>query len=602
MLVLAVQPMAAPLPEEPDPPRVERLRFSGVEAVAEKELRARLETSEPPYWGLLFWREDPLFEEAALEEDLVRVAEVYREHGYFEARASSELELDASGKRVEVEIRVVEGDPVRLEQIDVTLADPSALAPELWERALRALSLREGQIFGTGDYARARAALVDQLAEAGHPAVALEGGAEVEVERHAARLRWKVDPGPAVRFGEVQLVGLDRVAPELALRELVFAPGDAYSLGVQRKSELRLRDTELFRSVAIRPRPPVASTPEAQASAAQVWPMEIQLRERPPRSISLSAGYGTEEKIRARAAWRHRNFLGGARKLELAGEYSSLIAGGSVRFLQPRFLDPELKLEVTTSFARETVPAYDAWRLDGRFELQRPLAGPWSGRAGYALEFADVTKVRSDDPGEEGRARVSSLFAGLRRSTLDDRLVPRRGTWLDLYMEPTLEPLGSSASYLTLVAEGRGFWSWREIVLGSRLRFGAIQPMLGSASSDVPIFRRFFAGGSTSVRGYGYQKVGPQPNGDPVGGLTLVEASLELRFPLFWRLGGVAFLDAGQVSRGTWSFGAPVRFGAGPGLRLRTPVGPVRVDVGFPLNPRRDDDSVQVYFSVGHAF
>jgi outer membrane protein assembly complex protein YaeT len=602
MLLPAAQAMAAPLPEEADPPRVDELRFSGVEAVTEKELRERLETAEPPFWGLLFWREDPLFEDAALEEDLVRIAEIYREHGYFEASASSELELDESGKRVAVEIHVVEGEPVRLEQIDVTLADPSLLAPDLWEEALRAISLSEGQIFGTRDYARARAALVDRLAEAGHPAAVLEGGAEVELEHHAARLLWKVDPGPAVRFGELRLVGLERVAPELVMRELVFAPGDAYALGVQRKSELRLRDTELFRSVAIRPRPPAASTPEAPAAAPQVWPMEVQLRERPPRSISLSAGYGTEEKIRARAAWRHRNFLGGARKLELAGEYSSLIAGGSIRFLQPRFIDPELKLEVTTSFARETVPAYDAWRLDGRFELQRPISGPWSGRGGYAIEFANVTKVRADDPGEEGRARVSSLFAGLRRSTLDDRLVPRRGTWLDLYAEPTLEPLGASASYLTLVAEGRAFWSWREAVLGSRLRFGAIQPMLGSASGDVPIFRRFFAGGSTSVRGYGYQDVGPQDDGDPVGGLTLVEASLELRFPLFWRLGGVAFLDAGQISRGTWSFGAPVRFGAGPGLRLRTPVGPVRVDVGFPLNPRRGDDTVQVYFSVGHAF
>jgi len=602
ILVLAAHAVAAPPPEEPDPPRVEELRFTGVEALEEGELRARLETSEAPYWGLLFWREDPPFEEAALEEDLERIAEIYREHGYFEASARSQLRWDESGKRVSIEIDVVEGEPVRLERIDVTLADPATLGAEVWEGVLRALPLHEGQIFGTRDYARARASLVDRLADAGHPAVVLEGGAEVELERHVAHLTWKVDPGPVVRFGEVKIVGLEAVAPELVSRELLFADGDTYALGVQRKSELRLRDTELFRSVAIRPRPPGTTAPKADATGAEVWPMEVQVRERPPRSISISAGYGTEEKIRARAAWRHRNFLGGARKLELAGEYSSLIAGGSIRFLQPRFLDPELKLEVTTSFARETVPAYDAWRLDGRFELQRPLWGPWTGRTGYALEFADVTKVRADDPGEEGRARVSSLFAGLRRSTLDDRLMPRRGTWLDLYVEPTLEPLGSSASYLTLVAEGRAFWSWRELVLGSRLRTGVIQPMLGSSSSDVPIFRRFFAGGSTSVRGYGYQEVGPQENGDPVGGLTLAEASLELRFPLFWRLGGVAFLDAGQVSRGSWSFGAPVRFGAGPGLRLRTPVGPVRFDVGFPLNPRSGDDAVQFYFSVGHAF
>lgn len=598
-LALAAQALATP---PSDPPRVHRLRFTGVEAVPEQDLRERLETSEPALWGLLFWREDPPFEEAALEADVERIPEIYREHGYFEARASSELEWDDSGRRVDVTIHVDEGEPVRLERVDVTLADPSALPPAVWERALRELPLHEGQVFGTRDYARARAALLDRLADAGHPAPTLEGGAEVEVERHAARLAWTLDPGPAARFGEIRVVGLERVEPELVLRELRFATGDPYSLSAQRKSELRLRDTELFRSVAMRPLPPAPAPPGAAAAPAPEWPIEIRVRERPPRSIGLSVGYGTEEKFRARASWRHRNFLGGARKLEVAAEYSSLLAGGSLRFLQPHFIDPELRLEVTSSFARETVPAYDAWRVDGRFELRRPISDPWVGRTGYAFEFADVTNVRADDPGEEGRARVSSVFAGVRRSTLDDRFTPHRGTWLDLYAEPTLEPLGASASYLTLLAEGRAFWSWRELVLASRLRLGAIQPLLGSSRSDVPIFRRFFAGGSNSVRGYGYQEVGPREDGDPVGGRTLVEASLELRFPLFWRLGAVAFVDAGEVARGAWSLDAPLRVGAGTGLRIATPVGPIRVDVGFPLNPSRYDDPYQLYFSVGHAF
>ncbi len=601
-LALAAQTLAPSPPEEGPAPHVARLRFTGVEALPERDLRERLETTEPAFWGLLFWRPDPPYEEAALEEDLVRIPEIYRERGYFDARAQSEVHWDEAREEAAITIHVSEGEPVRLERVEVTLADPGALPPGVWERAMRALPLREGEIFGTRDYARAKQALLEQLAEAGHPAATFEGGAEVEPERHVARLSWKVDPGPSVRFGEVRIEGLSEVDRELVTRELTFSDGEAYSVGVQRESELRLRDTELFRSVAIRPRPPISGTPGGGSPAPDVWPIEVQVRERRPRSVSLSVGYGTEEKFRARAAWRHRNFLGGARKLQLSAEYSSLIAGGAIRFVQPRFIDPELRLETYASFSRETVPAYDAYRAEGRFEVQRPISGPWTGRTGYLLEFADVTDVRADDPGEEGRARVSAIFAGLRRSTLDDRLTPRGGTWLDLYAEPTLEPLGSSASYLTLIAEGRAFWSWRDVVLGSRLRFGAIQPMQGASNGDVPIFRRFFSGGSTSVRGYGFQQVGPKDDGDPVGGLTLVEASLELRVPLFWRLGGVAFVDAGQVSRRRWSFDSPIRFGAGPGLRLATPVGPVRVDVGFPLNPGRDDDPVRVYFSVGHAF
>jgi len=127
---------------------------------------------------------------------------------------------------------------------------------------------------------------------------------------------------------------------------------------------------------------------------------------------------------------------------------------------------------------------------------------------------------------------------------------------------------------------------------------------------DVPVYRRFFAGGGSSVRGYGFQRAGPlDDDGDPLGGLTLTEASVELRLPIpLWgrlrdRLGAVAFLDGGQLSEPSFAWRTrDLFFGGGVGLRVRTPLGPLRLDVGLPIDPRAGFDAYQVYFSVGEAF
>lgn len=609
LLLVACALTAAPRPGSADDeradasPRVDALHLEGVHAIEPGALKAKLLTQGPRWWGLRFWEPDPPFDPDDLQEDLIRISEIYREYGYFEAKARSELAWDDHHRKVDVTIRVDEGEPVRLTALEVHLTPGAPLDSQTLDELVAKLPVERGDVFGSRAYAEARQALLDALAERGRPGASIQGGAHVDVPRREARVEWTLDPGPLVRFGEVRLTGLEDVDPELVRRELTVAPGQPYTLSAQRESERRLRDTELFHAIAVQPeRPPEA---ESDRNGEETWPLVVRLRERPPRSLRAAVGYGTEEQARARLSWRHRNFLGGARKLELRAEYSSLLSGGEVRFLQPHFLEPKLDLGVNGSIAYEDVPAFTALHEIGRLQLTRPLMGPWKLRTGYEFEYADVIEVSADEPEQEEVSRVSALFAGLRRDTLDDRLSPTRGTWLDLYAEPALEAIGSSASYTTLVAETRAFHQQWGLVFGGRLRAGSIEPMGGSGVDDVPIYQRFFSGGSTSVRGYDYQSLGPRDDdNDPLGGLTLTEASVEVRLPLpWWRLSLVGFVDAGQISSRPWSFrGRDVQFGAGPGLRLGTPVGPLRFDLGFPLNPRPDDASFRIHFAVGQAF
>ena len=157
---------------------------------------------------------------------------------------------------------------------------------------------------------------------------------------------------------------------------------------------------------------------------------------------------------------------------------------------------------------------------------------------------------------------------------------------------------------LKAVLEGRTYLPVRDCVLALRLRLGTLEPFGGSEQTDVPLVSRFYSGGSTSVRGFAFQKLGPlDEDGDPLGGLSLAEGSAELRFPIWRRLSGVVFVDAGRVALDSSNIGGgDFYYSTGAGLRVRTPLGPLRLDYGFLLNPPSGIDRSRLYISVGHAF
>jgi outer membrane protein assembly complex protein YaeT len=590
---------AAPARSDDREPVVAKLRFEGVEAFETRALEDHLLTAAPSWKP---WVPDPSFDEQTLREDLDRVVGLYREWGYYEAQAEYELDWNRGRSKVRILIRVHEGEPVRVAERSILLPAGPWLASPQRDALLADLPLAEGAIFGAAPYRKAKDELVRRLANLARPEASLEGGAEVDLEQRSARVRWAVDPGPEVHFGPVSVEGLVDVDAELVLRELALDEGDLFSAAALDAGQRSIYGLGLFRSVTVQGKRP---GPEAEApEGRRDWPVVVRVEERPPRTVRIAVGYGTEDSFRARVGWTHRNFYGAARTLELTAKYSSLVAGLESRLTQPRFLDPLLRLETEASLLHETEPSFTANRLGAGLMLQRPLRGPWTGRVGYRLEFADIVDLDADDPSGEESSRLSTLLLGLERSTVDDPLQPRAGTRIDLRVEPTLAALGSDRSFVTLAAEGRAFFPLGPAVLALRLRLGAVQPVAGSERGDVPIFKRLFSGGSTSVRGFDYQKLGPLDDyGDPLGGLTRTEGSVELRFPLWRWIGGVAFFDVGQVDPAPFAFDADdVYYSVGPGIRVNTPVGPLGFDFGYALRRPAGEDRWRLHFSVGTAF
>lgn len=589
---------------EPDAPRlpvVAGVDWKGVDHVREADLEDRILTAHRPWWKP--WEKRPTFDEAALEGDVARIQAAYRAHGYYETKVGYAVEWSDDRSSARVVFRVNEGEPVRLEPPRIVFANGSELDEGRRDALLADLPLDPGEPFGTEDYRDARDELLRRLANAGHPDARLEGGARIDVARLAAWIDWEIHPGPLVHFGPASVAGLDRVAEATVLRELVFEEGDVYSLDAVEESQRQVYGLDLFRSVAIRARRPAQNGDAVPEEAT--WPVEIRVEETNPRTFRVGVGYGTEDQFRGEVKWLHRNFFGGARTLQLTARYSSLVAGGEAEFVQPRLPDPLLSLSIRASAFRETLPAFDANRAAWGLTFRRPLFERVTGTLGYQFDYGDVTRVKTDDLGDvEKGSRLSLLQLGLERVVVDDSLDPTRGTRLNLRVEPSLRGIGSQVDYVKLSTEGRVYLPVWFTVLGLRLKLATVQPFGSSDRGDVPIFKRLFSGGSTSVRGFDYQQLGPlDANGDPLGGLSLVEANAELRIPIWRFVGAVAFLDSGQISSGPMRFRFDDLFySTGAGLRVKTPFGSIGVDYGYILNPPDLVDRSRIHFSVGHTF
>jgi len=593
-----------PAPEpEASGPILRALRFEGVEAAKRGELEPLLATPVPPRWWQPFTAH-PVFLEGTEDPDAERIARHYRTLGYFETKVAPELLWSADGGSVELVFHVEEGEPVRLVERGIEIP-PSLLTDREPDHFVDGLPLAVGDVFSLDRYEAAKKELLARLAELGRPLASVEGGADVDVPTHEARLTWRVEPGPQVRFGPVRVEGLTRTDESLVRREITLAEGDPYSLSAMRETRTNIQVLRIFRSVIVRPRPEQA---QPGGDGEVVWPMEVGVAERPPRSVRLGLGWGTDHHLRAQAGYEQRNWLGGARHLDTSVLWSSLERTLQASVTQPHFLARRQSLRIENRLGQELTPAYDAERLQGGVRIARDFGERWSGSLGWAWSWSAVSDVGGradrllDDP--ERRVFLQGPRLTVRRSTVANPLDARDGSRVDLSVTPWLPGLGSDVGFTAIEAHAAAFQPVGPTVVAGRLRLGTLQPFAGSSADEVPLPERLYSGGGSSVRGFSFWRLGPRrTDGQPIGGASVIEMSAELRFPIRGALGGVTFVDAGQVDLEPWGWKPrDLTYSVGAGLRYQTPLGPVRLDIAHPLNAPEDAGTTWFHFSIGQAF
>jgi hypothetical protein len=346
---------------------VRAIRWEGIEAVSREELEAAILTSKANWRP---WVEVQPYDPGTLEQDLERLRRVYRRKGFYEAAIRSEVEQRGTDA-VAIRFFVTEGPQVVLDDFALAVASDLAIATTFDVSALaRGLPLVPGEPFSAERYAKAKEKLLQRFAELGHPGAVISGGAEVRRDERTATVDWTVDPGPFVRLGPASAVGLERVKPDLVLGEIAWETGEPYRPAVLRETQRAIFDLGLFRSVSVQPTLPTPNKDERPPE--EEWPIEIRVRERPPRSYRIGVGFGTEDLVRAKLEWKHRNFLGGLRSLRIVAKYSFLERGVEAIFVQPRFLGRQNKLTLDSLLLDETPPVYHTRGVSAGWLFERP--------------------------------------------------------------------------------------------------------------------------------------------------------------------------------------------------------------------------------------
>jgi outer membrane protein assembly complex protein YaeT len=567
--------------QEAEPPVVEAITIEGNRVLSRGDLKLLMHTRVSRWYTIFPGVKPRRFDPAVFRSDVARVVARYKDLGYFDAVVDTVINRYRPGF-VRIRIRIEEGEPVlvfsvRLEGLPADLPAGAAL-DSLHLR--EALSTKPGRpLTRTGREADLNL-IAGRLQDSGYAFA--EVAAPVTRQARRADVTFRARAGPKCRFGQVRVEGNRKVSKGLIRRGLTFREGEAYRKRDLLNSRRQLYRSGVFRSVSL-------SLPD---TAAQTSPVDVAVlvRERPPRSLKLGAGYDTEEQVRGLLAWRHRNFLGGgARQLTIESEASALEAHGKIGLRQPYIFGSKTWLDVVGFVEQERPEEIRVKRAGGSVSLERTFRA--TGRI--------VFQVRTELVDFKVDSTRTNFLIDYMEDTRDDFFDPQRGLLASLAMKAS-----GVGDFLKLTGEGRWYRKvFRKNVLAFRVSGGMILS-LGTAKA-IPNFERFFAGGANSVRGWRLNQLSPRDaSGNPVGGRSLLEGSIELRTRLLPVLGMAVFLDAGNV--GSDRFGAfkpgGLHLAAGAGVRYLSPISPLRIDVAYRLSEDRFVPHRRIYFSLGQAF
>jgi translocation and assembly module TamA len=529
-----------------------------------------------------------------VDDDVGRIKDVLASEAYYEPDVKATIDTDSEPALVVVSVNP--GAVYHIQAVDIRYqpAEPVTAVPRIADDV--GLSIRQ-QAAGA-PLVEAERWLVRQLNENGYPNAHIVGSQYLaNRDTKTVTATWTVDTGPLARFGELQVNGLKDVDPDYVHRIAEWKPGTLYDIREIERVRTTLSNTRLFAMISP---PPREDVPVENG----VVPVNFEVSEGLPRSVGVGLYYSTDELGPGGSlSWEHRNLFGSAESLRLRIEGSQVRQWADADFRKPAFLDLDQSALVNLRVERNDTDAYEGTTGSGFAGIERQFLEHWSITAGPAFIYADIQRSGGEDQGDQfllGGARTRLAY-----DSRDDKLNPSRGLNGSVGLSPFASLALTSTQFIIAEATLAGYRSVLEddrVVLAARARVGSIS---GSSRSQVPASQRFYAGGGGSVRGYEFQSIGPlDRRNDPIGGRSLVEVNAEARIRIIGPFGIVPFIDGGQVyeevypqlSRGD------LQWAAGLGLRYYSPIGPIRLDVATPINPRGIDDPFQFYISIGQAF
>ncbi|MCB9540144.1 MAG: BamA/TamA family outer membrane protein [Myxococcales bacterium] len=596
---------------------VDEVVLKGVTRFDEETLLSYLNLGETSPWP---WGETARYGPALIKTDSQRVVQLYAAFGFHEARVVDlRIEPAPGGEEARVVLEVEEGPQTTVQSVDLTGEPPPDIAPPL----------KVGAPFEIEGLQAAESRLRADLQDAGHGRVQVDGRAEVDRDARAAKVTFEVHPGPRLTIDRVVLEGLDAVPEYLVQREVEFIEGQPYRPAMVDRVEQQVYAMDVFATV-------VAKLPDEAPPDGRV-PLTVQVREREPDDLKLGVGFGFQPERweeRVTAVYRHRNLFGNLTRLRLTVRAGwaqlptpwNVDTHGPLVSVAPTFekkgwLEPQLLWTLAPAFDLGIEPGYQFDRTRVQVGVSRFFFGHLRLSLRHTVEFFDFFDI--DDALDDNRTALGLDFRDpylLSYPTVDARLFltddlfdPENGVELGVTYDLAGGVFQGDYDFHRLTPSIAAWWTVHpRLQLAARAETGLIRPY--GDRPGAPISLKYKLGGATTVRGWGAERLSPQLfdcepgncKGIPIGGFTQVLGNLELRFKVFGPLALATFLDVGDVQADelTWRVD-DWNYASGGGLRVDTPIGLLRVDVGVRLNtPARfeQEERWALHLALGDPF
>lgn len=598
--------------------RVADIRLEGVRVFKQRALRKLMTTRSE--WMLSWLTGAGLLNEDELATDVERLTAYYYDNGYIHVRVDEPF-IERVDDGMVVTIRIEEGPLFKIGEI--TFAG-QLLLPE--DRLLAISRLTAGGVFRASELREAIFALTEAYGDLGHAFADVVPGTRVRAEDEEVDIAFEFDGGPVVAVRRIEIRGNTKTRDHVVRRALRLQEGQRFSGSGLTRSKVRIQRSGHFETVELSTK---------RTGTEDEVDLLVEVKEGRTGSFSAGAGYSSDDEVLFNARIAERNLFGRGQSLVVNTDMGTIRQNFQFSFTEPWFggrplslgfdlFDWQLEFDrfvrggrgfaVRLSYPLEELGLYRLARLSLR-----------DVRAGieYRLEESEIDGIRRAAPpsvkAEEGARMTSSVKPVITRNTLDHPFDPTRGSRQILSAE--FAGLGGDTDFLKIEASSRWFWpvyatkAGRRLVhsLGVRLGFGLGDS--GASGEELPLFKRYFPGGINSVRGYDTRSLGPEEEFREDDGVSYVKEAIggsqqliitnELIFPVLADAGlkAVVFVDAGNAFTASGGIDlGDLRYAVGWGIRWLSPMGPLRIEVGYPLDPKDGEDSSIVQFSLGAPF
>jgi translocation and assembly module TamA len=549
------------------------------------------------------------------KNDYDRMQTVLQAFGYYQATVAitidgtavndtslaEKLDKVPEGQSVEAKIAIAKGPLFRLRNITV---HGDGLPPD----AIAKLELKPGQPAVASDILGAGTKLLTALEEDGYalakvdPPVATEDAPALSID-----VAFNAATGRRATVGAIRFNGLHDVNENFVRARLLLQQGQLYQPSKIDAARQDLLTLGVFSGVTVKAADAIA--PDGSL------PVTFDFQERSSHAVGVTGAFSTDLGASAKVSWSDRNLFGNAEQLNLSAAATGL--GGTAttgigynvtaQLIKPDFPQRDTSLEFDTAALKQSLEAYDQRAFTAGPSLHRKFGPLWTGSIGITGEREHILQERV---GSDFTLVSLPLTANYDSTGLIDPTIdPTHGIRAAFIATPT-ESLGHPTStFAILQISGSTYFDIGDWLFGAKpgrsvLAFrGLVGSVQGASQFELPPDQRFYGGGSSTIRGFKYQSVGPLfPDLKPIGGTAIDAGTIEYRQRFLESFGAAVFVDGGQVSAGNIPFSGALRIGTGFGLRYYTPVGPVRLDVALPVNRPPGGDTFEFYIGLGQAF